>query len=117
MTARPTPQVVVRATHPAGRDAITWTPDSGAETTVMGFDTATSLGIQGSWLKPAGRESLYAAGDHPLTCFGTFPSCLELGSRQAETVVSVVKEVKGALYSAGTTPSPSEFFQRISQCR
>ncbi|KAK3880187.1 hypothetical protein Pcinc_015318 [Petrolisthes cinctipes] len=99
VTARPAPRVVVRATHPAGRDAITWTPDSGAETTVMGFDTAASLGIQTSWLKPAGRESLYAAGNHPLTCLGTFPSRLELGSRQAETVVSVVKEVKGALLS------------------
>ncbi|KAK3875322.1 hypothetical protein Pcinc_019804 [Petrolisthes cinctipes] len=99
VTARPAPRVVVRATHPAGRDSITWTPDSGAETTVMGFDTAASLGIQTSWLKPAGRESLYAAGNHPLTCLGTFPSRLELGSRQAETVVSVVKEIKGALLS------------------
>ncbi|KAK3874801.1 hypothetical protein Pcinc_020289 [Petrolisthes cinctipes] len=99
VTARPAPRVVVRATHPAGRDPITWTPDSGAETTVMGFDTAASLGIQTSWLKPAGRESLYAAGNHPLTCLGTFPSRLELGSRQAETVVSVVKEIKGALLS------------------
>ncbi|KAK3855471.1 hypothetical protein Pcinc_038132 [Petrolisthes cinctipes] len=99
VTARPAPRVVVRATHPAGRDSITWTPDSGAETTVMGFVTAASLGIQTSWLKPAGRESLYAAGNHPLTCLGTFPSRLELGSRQAETVVSVVKEIKGALLS------------------
>ncbi|KAK4311797.1 hypothetical protein Pmani_011926 [Petrolisthes manimaculis] len=99
VTARPAPRVVVKATHPAGRDSITWTPDSGAETTVMGFDTAASLGIQTSWLKPAGKESLYAAGNHPLTCLGTFPSRLELGSRQAETVVSVVKEVKGALLS------------------
>ncbi|KAK3896105.1 hypothetical protein Pcinc_000203 [Petrolisthes cinctipes] len=99
VTARPAPRVVVRATHPAGRDSITWTPDSGAETTVMGFNTAASLGIQTSWLKPAGRESLYAAGNHPLTCLGTFPSRLELGSRQAETVVSVVKEIKGALLS------------------
>ncbi|KAK4315527.1 hypothetical protein Pmani_013220 [Petrolisthes manimaculis] len=99
VTARPAPRVVVKATHPAGRDSITWTPDSDAETTVMGFDTAASLGIQTSWLKPAGRESLYAAGNHPLTCLGTFPSRLELGSRQAETVVSVVKEVKGALLS------------------
>ncbi|KAK3882649.1 hypothetical protein Pcinc_012985 [Petrolisthes cinctipes] len=99
VTARPAPRVVVRATHPAGRDSITWTPDSGAETTVMGFDTAASLGIQTSWLKPAGRENLYAAGNHPLTCLGTFPSRLELGSRQAETLVSVVKEIKGALLS------------------
>ncbi|KAK3851886.1 hypothetical protein Pcinc_041496 [Petrolisthes cinctipes] len=99
LTAHPAPRVVVRATHPAGRDSITWTPDSGAETTVMGFDTAASLGIQTSWLKPAGRESLYAAGNHPLTCLGTFPSRLELGSRQAETVVSVMKEIKGALLS------------------
>ncbi|KAK4320468.1 hypothetical protein Pmani_008673 [Petrolisthes manimaculis] len=65
----------------------------------MGFDTAASLGIQTSWLKPAGRESHYAAGIHPLACLGTFPSRLELGSRQAESVVSVVKEVKGALLS------------------
>lgn len=99
MAARPAPQVVVKATHPARRDAITWTPDSGAETTVMVFDTAASLGIQTSWLKPAGKESLYAAGNHPLTRLGTFPSRLELGSRQAETVVSVVEEVKGALLS------------------
>ena len=99
VTARPAPQVVITATHPAGRDKITWTPDSGAETTVIGLDTATLLGIQPSSLMPADGGGLYAAGNHPLTCVGTFSSCLKLGDREAETVVSVVKVVKGALLS------------------
>lgn len=98
VTARPAPRVKVEATHPAGRDTVVWTPDSGAETTVMGLDTAHSLGISLSTLKPA-DDDIFAAGEQPLTCLGTFQSHLELGEKQTETTVTVIKEIKGALLS------------------
>ncbi|XP_045137194.1 uncharacterized protein LOC123519755 [Portunus trituberculatus] len=98
VTARPAPRVKVEATHPAGRDLVVWTPDSGAETTVMGLDTAHSLGISLSTLNPV-DDDIFAAGEQPLTCLGTFQSHLELGEKQTETTVTVVKEIKGALLS------------------
>ncbi|MPC17758.1 hypothetical protein E2C01_010622 [Portunus trituberculatus] len=61
--------------------------------TVIGLDMATLLGIQLSSLMPADGDELYAAGNHPLTCVGTFSSHLKLGDREAETVVIVVKEL------------------------
>ncbi|XP_045118162.1 uncharacterized protein LOC123508472 [Portunus trituberculatus] len=88
VTARPAPRVKVEATHPAGRDTVVWTPDSGAETTVISLST----------LNPV-DDDIFAAGEQPLTCLGTFQSHLELGEKQTETTVTVVKEIKGALLS------------------
>lgn len=99
VSARPAPKVVISATHPGGRDRVTWTPDSGAEATVMGLNVAQSLGIPQDVLEVPDRADLLAAGDYPLTCLGTFTSQLELGNKRTKTVVSVIKEVKGALLS------------------
>ena len=52
VSARPAPKVVVSATHPTGRDPVVWTPDSGAEATVMGLDVSMSLGIPQTALRP-----------------------------------------------------------------
>lgn len=76
----PALQIAVEATLPATQDVIIWTPHSGAETMVMGLNTATSFEIQLSYLTPANGEGLHAAGDHPLTCLGTFKSQLELAT-------------------------------------
>ncbi|MPC54530.1 hypothetical protein E2C01_048451 [Portunus trituberculatus] len=54
--------------------------------TVIGLDTATLLGIQPSSLTPADGDGFYAAGNHPLTCVGTFSSYLKPSDREAETV-------------------------------
>ena len=72
VTVRPAPKVTVKAMHPAGIDMVTWTPDSGAETTVIGLDTAESLGISPSTLVPS-DNGIYAAGQHRLTCVGNVP--------------------------------------------
>ena len=97
--SRPTPRISVRTIHPGGSASIQWTPDSGAEATVMGPDVAGTLGIQQRHLHSPASSGLYAAGQQPLTCLGTFPACLELGDRKADVTVSVLKEVKGALLS------------------
>ncbi|KAK3849657.1 hypothetical protein Pcinc_043596 [Petrolisthes cinctipes] len=79
VSARPAPKVLINATHPRGRDAVVWTPDSGAEATVMGLDVAKSLGIPQTLLEAPSCGVLFAAGDYPLTCLGSFTSQLELG--------------------------------------
>ncbi|KAK3868203.1 hypothetical protein Pcinc_026391 [Petrolisthes cinctipes] len=99
VSARPAPKVLINATHPRGRDAVVWTPDSGAEATVMGLDVAKSLGIPQTLLEAPSCGVLFAAGDYPLTCLGSFTSQLELGDRSTSTVVTVIKEVTGALLS------------------
>ena len=64
----------------------------------MGLNVAKSLGIQDS-LNPPCLDSLCAAGLQDLTCVGEFYSCLKLGNKCTTTVVSVVKEIRGALLS------------------
>lgn len=97
--SRPAPRIRILTTHPAGHAAVEWTPDSGAETTVLGENIADSLGIHKGMLRPSGDMNLRAAGQQPLTCLGSFSSNLELGSKRTTTTVSVVKEVRGALLS------------------
>ncbi|KAK3854724.1 hypothetical protein Pcinc_038818 [Petrolisthes cinctipes] len=99
VSARPAPKVLINATHSRGRDAVVWTPDSGAEATVMGLDVAKSLGIPQTLLEAPSCGVLFAADDYPLTCLGSFTSQLELGDRSTSTVVTVIKEVTGALLS------------------
>ncbi|XP_064111293.1 uncharacterized protein LOC135218773 [Macrobrachium nipponense] len=98
-SSRPTPQICISTTHPKGSSSVMWTPDSGAETTVIGLDNAKSLGIHESSLEPIIMGGLIAADRQPLTNMGTFEAFLTLGNRNTTTVVSVVKEVKGALLS------------------
>ncbi|XP_064116668.1 uncharacterized protein LOC135222514 [Macrobrachium nipponense] len=95
----PTPQICISTTHPKGSNSVMWTPDSGAETTVIGLENAKSLGIHESSLEPIIMGGLIAADRQPLTNMGTFEAFLTLGNRSTTTVVSVVKEVKGALLS------------------
>ena len=94
---RPAPKVLVSATYSTSRYPVVWTPDSGAEATVMGLDVAMSLGIPQTALKVPGSADLFAAGEYSLTCLETFS--LELGNKRTKTVVSVVKEMTGALLS------------------
>lgn len=97
--SRPAPRIRIHTTHPAGNAPVEWTPDSGAEMTVLGKNVADSLGIRQNMLSPISGMNLRAAGQQPLTCLGSFSTKLELGNRRATTTVSVVKEVKGALLS------------------
>ncbi|KAG7157146.1 putative Transposon Tf2-6 polyprotein-like 4 [Homarus americanus] len=65
VSVRPAPQVVVDATHPAGRDTVVRTPFSVAEATVMGFDIVKSLVIYQSILDPSASAGLLSAEDFP----------------------------------------------------
>ncbi|XP_064089177.1 uncharacterized protein LOC135203373 [Macrobrachium nipponense] len=94
-----TPKVQIHITHPAGNSSILWTPDSGAEATVMGLNVARSLGIYPYMLEPSKIEKLCSAGYQTLNCVGAFTSHLSLGDRQTQAEITVVKEVKGALLS------------------
>ena len=98
-SSRPTPRIRVHTSHPAGERMIYWTPDSGAEATVMGLDVARSLGINEKNMDPPNIINLCAAGRQPLTCIGAFTSRLQLGEKYTTTVVFVIKEVRGALLS------------------
>ncbi|KAG0728874.1 hypothetical protein GWK47_031556 [Chionoecetes opilio] len=69
LAARPTPQVSVTVTHPAGVANVRCTPDTGAETTVMGSQLALRLGIDIDNLLPA-HASFSAVGGNPLECKG-----------------------------------------------
>ena len=67
--SRPTPQVFVTVTHPAGVATVLCTPDTGAESTVMGSQLAHHLGIDISHLLPA-HASFSAVGGKALKCKG-----------------------------------------------
>ncbi|XP_068226846.1 uncharacterized protein [Palaemon carinicauda] len=94
-----TPKVQIHITHPTGNSSILWTPDSGAEATVMGLNVARSLGIYPYMLEPSKIGKLCSAGYQTLNCVGAFTSHLSLGDRQTKAEITVVKEVKGALLS------------------
>ena len=53
--AEPTPTIVVTVKHPTGVATVAGTPDTGAEASVMGADTATSLGITAGEAAPSAR--------------------------------------------------------------
>ncbi|XP_068228046.1 uncharacterized protein [Palaemon carinicauda] len=94
-----TPKVQIHITHPAGNSSIIWTPDSGAEATVMGLNVARSLGIYPYMLEPSKIGKLCSAGYQTLNRVGAFTSHLSLSDRQTKAEITVVKEVKGALLS------------------
>ena len=96
---RRTPHIKIVTTHPGGQGRISWTPDSGAEATVMGWDVARAAGIKQAALEAVTGEALYAAGQQQLNCLGKFTSTLELGDRKTSAEVIVVEELKGALLS------------------
>lgn len=96
---RQAPRIKIVTTHPDGQRSIFWTPDSGAEATVMGWDVARASGIEQASLEAVAGEILYGAGQQQLTCLGKFTSNLELGDKEISTEVIVIDEVKGALLS------------------
>ncbi|KAK3866860.1 hypothetical protein Pcinc_027638 [Petrolisthes cinctipes] len=96
--SRPTPRVLVRVTHPAGSDTVHCTPDTGAETTVMGSQLAHHLGIEVDNLLPA-HTSFIAVGGNLLQCKGQIGCSLELGKRQVETSVHITDNISGMLIS------------------
>ena len=96
---RPAPKVKVAVHHAAGRDNIQCTPDSGAEATVMGTETARSLGITDADLHTGPTDRFSAVGRHPLACRGSFRANIAIGPRQTLATVFVIDNVDGMLLS------------------
>lgn len=72
--SRPVARISVHATHPAEDGLTLWTPNSGAETSLIGLEAATSLNICQQHLQSLLDSSLYANRHQPLACVGTFPA-------------------------------------------
>ena len=98
VTAKKTPQVSLHVSHERGQGTLLWTPDTGAEASVIGTREAERIGIGTAQLtQPANR--LLAAGGHQLECAGTLQCTLTMGRRQTVTTVTVVKGLDAALLS------------------
>ena len=98
VTAKKTPQVSLLVSHQKGQGTLLWTPDTGAEVSVIGTKEAQQVGIDVTQLaQPANR--LLAAGGHQLQCAGTIQCTLTLGRRQTLATVTVVTDLDAALLS------------------
>ena len=98
VTSKKTPQISLLVSHQNGQGSLMWTPDTGAEVSVIGMKEAERIGIDASHLTPP-ADSLLAAGGHQLECAGTFSCQLTLGQRQTSTTVTVVTGLHAALLS------------------
>ena len=98
VTAKKTPQVSLLVSHQGGQGSLLWTPDTGAEVSVIGSREAERIGVDTSQLtRPADR--LLAAGGHQLKCAGSFQCTLTMGQRQTSTTVTVISGLDAALLS------------------
>ena len=98
-TTRPAPKVTVEMHHPAGRNSVRCTPDSGAEATVMGAAASRAIGISDADLDAGSSEGFSAVGHHRLECIGSFRADITLGSRRASVTVFVIDQLEGMLLS------------------
>ena len=96
---RPAPKVMVEVHHPAGRDGVRCTPDSGAEATVMGTAVSRSLGLSDADFDTEATEGFSAVGHHRLACRGSFRADVTLGSRRVNVIIFVIDKLDGMLLS------------------
>ncbi|KAF0298588.1 uncharacterized protein FJT64_004040 [Amphibalanus amphitrite] len=99
VSTRPTPPVSVRLSTAAGVFTMAARADSGAEATVIGEDSLSSICVEPAQLEPCIGQPFSAVGRHPLTCIGSFQAALELGDRSTTAAVFVIKEMTGLLLS------------------
>ena len=94
-----TPQVQLVLHHADGRSReTTWTPDTGAEVSVVSLNEAKRMGIDVKKLTPP-AGSLLAADGWELPCLGSCNVSLQLGSIKRTVAVSVVKKLHRSLLS------------------
>lgn len=93
-----TPQITVGVKVADGGGTLRWTPDTGAEVSVIGEREAKSISVDVTRLTPL-NEKLYAAGGGQLDSAGTFSCELYLGDRRVTTEVVVLNRFDGALLS------------------
>ncbi|KAF0293654.1 hypothetical protein FJT64_008602 [Amphibalanus amphitrite] len=99
ISTRPTPTVTVRLSTPAGVFTVPARADSGAEATVIGEDSLSSICVEPAQLEPCIGQPFSAVGKQPLTCVGSFRATLELGDRSTTAAVFVIRELTGLLLS------------------
>ena len=98
VTAKKTPQVSLLVSHQRGHGSLLWTPDTGAEVSVIGSREAERIGIDTANLtQPSDR--LLAAGGHQLKCAGSLECTLTMGQRQTSTTVTVIPGLQAPLLS------------------
>ncbi|XP_043200358.1 uncharacterized protein LOC122369578 [Amphibalanus amphitrite] len=99
ISTRPTPTVTVRLSTPAGVFTVPARADSGAEATVIGEDSLSSICVEPAQLEPCIGQPFSAVGKQPLTCVGSFRATLELGDQSTTAAVFVIRELTGLLLS------------------
>ncbi|KAF0296694.1 hypothetical protein FJT64_005863 [Amphibalanus amphitrite] len=93
------PQIQILLHRSDGRrQQTTWTPDTGAEVSVISQEAAKQMGINVKKLTPP-SGSLFAADGRELPCLGTCQVALQLGSIKRTIAVSVVKKLHSSLLS------------------
>ena len=99
LQTRRTPQVQLVLHRTDGRRQQTaWTPDTGAEVSVISLDEAARMGINAKDLSsPIG--SLFTADGRELPCLGSRDISLQLGDIKRTVSVSVVKKLHSSLLS------------------
>ena len=75
-----------------------WTPDTGAEVSVISRDQAEHIGISLDELKPS-KMTLWSADGRKMQCMGTCDITLELGAITHTTEVSVIQSLHAPLLS------------------
>ncbi|KAF0302759.1 hypothetical protein FJT64_025170 [Amphibalanus amphitrite] len=93
------PQIQILLHRSDGRRQQTkWTPDTGAEVSVISQEAAKQMGINVKKLTPP-SGSLFAADGRELPCLGACQVALQLGSIKRTIAVSVVKKLHSSLLS------------------
>ncbi|KAF0312869.1 hypothetical protein FJT64_016449 [Amphibalanus amphitrite] len=93
------PQIQILLHRSDGRrQQTTWTPDTGAEVSVISQEAAKQMGINVKKLTPP-SGSLFAADGRELPCLGACQVALQLGSIKRTIAVSVVKKLHSSLLS------------------
>ena len=99
LQTRRTPQVQLLLHRTDGRKQQTvWTPDTGAEVSVISLEQAKQMGIIVKNLTPS-SGSLFAADGRELPCLGSCDITLQLGDIKKTVNISVVRKLHSSLLS------------------
>ena len=95
---RKTPQIRANVEHLNGGGQLSWTPDTGAESTVVGPEHACAIGVHLRNLIPS-NERLFSADGKRLSCLGMFTAVIRIGLRAVTANIYVIEDVHSALLS------------------
>ena len=96
--SRRAPEIKIPVVHRNGSGVLSWIPDTGAESTVIGPDLVETIGGNLHNLAPT-NHTLFSADGTELRCLGTIQAVLRLGPSEVNTPIFVVDGVRSALLS------------------